>query len=276
MVFSINKKIVRYTLIIGLLVTLLSSLSVGAQDFTQGYSTDDKLIRGSVVSRSETDENKVDGATLDNLDRLFGVVVNSDESALTITTDTAGVYVATTGKYEVLISTLGGEIKSGDYITASSVSGIGMLAGETQELIIGKSLQDFNVADPSMVLGTTTVKSVDGESHDIVIGRVLADLDVKRNPRLSQSAPELIVRFSELIAGKPVSLLRVYAALAVLVVTAALGGSMLYAGIRSAFVAIGRNPLAKKSVMRGLLQVIFTSMAIFLSGFFAVYLILKV
>lgn len=276
MVLTINKNITRLAIITGLIVALFGALSVHAQDFTQGYATDDKLIRGSVVARSETNDAQVDAATLDNLNRLFGVVVGADESALTITTDTAGVYVATTGKFEVLVTTLSGDIKSGDYITASAIAGMGMKAGETQELVIGKSLQDFDVNDPSMMLGTMTVKSVSGESHTVVIGRVLADLDVKRNPRLSQSAPELIVKFSELIAGKPVSLLRVYAALAVLLVTAGLGGSMLYAGIRSAFVAIGRNPLAKKSVMRGLLQVIITSMGIFLSGFFAVYLILKV
>lgn len=276
MVFTINKNITRLAIIIGLLLAVFGAVHVLAQDFTQGYGTDDKLIRGSIVSRSTTDDSKVDAANLDNLDRLFGVVVRSDESALTITSDTAGVYVATTGKFEVLVTTISGDIKSGDYITASSISSMGMKAGDTQELVIGKSLQDFDINDPSMKIGTTTVKSVDGKSHDVVIGRVLADLDVKRNPRLSQSAPELLVNFSELVAGKPVSLLRVYAALAVLIVAAALGGSMLYAGIRSAFVAIGRNPLAKKSVMRGLLQVIITSMGIFLSGFFAVYLILKV
>ncbi len=276
MVYSINKNITRLAVIIAFAMALLGVLSVHAQDFTQGYATEDKLPRGSIVSRSETNDAQVDAATLDNLSRLFGVVVGTDASALTITSDTTGVYVATTGKYEVLVTTLSGDIKSGDYITASSIAGMGMKAGETQELVIGRSLQDFDVNDPSMRLGTMTAKSVDGESHNVVIGRVLADLDVKRNPRLSQSAPELLVNFSELIAGKPVSLLRVYAALAVLLVTAALGGSMLYAGIRSAFVAIGRNPLAKKSVMRGLLQVIITSMGIFLSGFFAVYLILKV
>jgi len=276
MVYLINKKIIWFVLVIGLFLAVLGSLTVRAQDFTQGYSTDDKLIRGSIVSRSITDDNKVDAANLDNLSQLFGVVVNADQSALTISSDTAGAYVATTGKFEVLVTTQSGEVKTGDYITASSISGMGMKAGETQELVIGRALQDFDTSDVTMVLGIATVKGLDGSSHDVVIGRVLADLDVKRNPRLSQSAPELLAKFSELIAGKPVTLLRVYVALAVLIVTAALGGSMLYAGIRSTFVAIGRNPLAKKSVMRGLLQVIITSMGIFLSGFFAVYLILKV
>ncbi len=276
MVSFLNKKTLMFTALLSLIVVLFVVTTVGAQDFTQGYGTQDKLVRGSLVSRSEEDETMVDGATLENLDKLFGVVVSRDESAVTLTTDTAGVYIATTGRFEVMISTIGGDIKSGDYITASSISGIGMKAGASQELVIGQALQDFNVGNNDAVLGTTTARAADGTVHDVVIGRVLTDLDVKRNPRLSQSAPELIVKFSELIAGKPVSLLRVYAAMAVLIVSAFLGGSMLYAGIRSAFVAIGRNPLAKKSVLRGLLQVVGTSMAIFLSGFFAIYLILKV
>lgn len=275
MVSLINKKIFRATILLSLVAVFFMMASVGAQEFTQGYGTADKLIRGSLVSRNEED-TLVDAANLDNINRLFGVVVRSDESAVTLTTDTAGVYVATTGRFEVMVSTIGGEVKTGDYITASSISGIGMKAGTSQELVIGQALQDFDTTNSSQILGTTTATAADGTKHDVVIGRVLTDLDVKRNPRLSQSAPELIVRFSELIAGKPVSLLRVYAAMAVLLVTAGLGGSMLYAGIRSSFVAIGRNPLSKKFVMRGLLQVVATSMAIFLSGFFAIYLILKV
>ncbi len=275
MVSFINKKTFRATVLLSLVAVFFTMASVGAQEFTQGYGTADKLIRGSLVSRNEED-TLVDGANLDNIDRLFGIVVRSDESAVTLTTDTAGVYVATTGRFEIIISTIGGEIRTGDYITASSITGIGMKAGTSQELVIGQALQDFDTTNSERILGTTTATAADGTKYDVVIGRVLADLDVKRNPRLSQSAPELIVRFSELIAGKPVSLLRVYAAIAVLLVTAGLGGSMLYAGIRSAFVAIGRNPLSKKSVMHGMLQVVVTSMAIFLSGFFAIYLILKV
>lgn len=276
MVTFINKNIIKLSIAISLFLVLFSVLGASAQEFTQGYGTNDQLLRGSLVSRDEEDETLVDGANTDNLSKLFGVVVRSDESAVLLTTDTAGVYVATTGRYEVLVSTLGGDIKTGDYITASSITGIGMKAGDSQELVIGQALQDLDLSNSDAILGTTTATSADGKVHDVAIARILADLDVKRNPRLSQSAPELIVRFSELIAGKPVSLLRVYAAMAVLIVTAGLGGTMLYSGIKSSFVAVGRNPLSKRSIMKGLIQVVATSMAIFLSGFFAVYLILKV
>lgn len=276
MFLSINKNKFKLLLALAFVLVLLMTTITVAQDFTQGYGTNDKLIRGSLVARNEEDDTLVDGANLENLSRLFGIVVRSNESAVTLSTDTTGVYVATTGRYEILVSTVGGDIKSGEYITASAIDGIGMKAGTTQELIIGQALQDFEISNPDAVLTTTTVTTPDGKTENVVIGRILADLDVKRNPRLSQSAPELIVRFSELIAGKPVSLLRVYAAMAVLLVTAGLGGSMLYAGIKSSITAIGRNPLSKRSIMKGLLQVVGTSLAIFVSGFFAIYLILKV
>lgn len=276
MFLSINKNKFKLLLALAFVLVLLMTTITVAQDFTQGYGTNDKLIRGSLVARNEEDDTLVDGANLENLSRLFGIVVRSNESAVTLSTDTTGVYVTTTGRYEILVSTVGGDIKSGEYITASAIDGIGMKAGTTQELIIGQALQDFEISNPDAVLTTTTVTTPDGKTENVVIGRILADLDVKRNPRLSQSAPELIVRFSELIAGKPVSLLRVYAAMAVLLVTAGLGGSMLYAGIKSSITAIGRNPLSKRSIMKGLLQVVGTSLAIFVSGFFAIYLILKV
>ncbi len=276
MVSFMNIKTLGITTLLSLTAVFFVVLTVNAQDFTQGYGTTDKLIRGSLVSRNEEDDTQVDAASLENISKLFGVVVRSDESAVTLTSDTAGVYVATTGRFEILVSTISGDVKAGDYITASSIAGIGMKAATSQQLIIGKALQDFDTTNSEQILGSTAVTAADGSKHEVVIGRVLADLDVKKNPGLSQSAPEFIMNLSELIAGKPLPPLRVYAAIAVLLVTAGLGGSMLYTGIRSAFSAIGRNPLAKQPVMRGLFQVVLISGVIFLSGFFAIYLTLKV
>jgi len=49
----------------------------------------------------------------------------------------------------------------------------------------------------------------------------------------------------------------------------------LYSGIRNALIAIGRNPLSKKSIFRGLLEIILTGFIILIIGLFAVYLLLK-
>jgi uncharacterized BrkB/YihY/UPF0761 family membrane protein len=77
------------------------------------------------------------------------------------------------------------------------------------------------------------------------------------------------------IANKPVTPARVYVSLAVLLVVAVVAGSMLYSGVRNAIVSIGRNPLAKRSIIRGMLQVVLTSLIVFIIGLFAVYLLLR-
>ena len=55
----------------------------------------------------------------------------------------------------------------------------------------------------------------------------------------------------------------------------AIAGSLLYSGIRSSVISIGRNPLSKESITKSLLQIILTSIIIFLIGLFGVYLLLR-
>jgi len=50
---------------------------------------------------------------------------------------------------------------------------------------------------------------------------------------------------------------------------------VLYGGIRSSIISIGRNPLAKKSIVRGLIQVITVGVIILVIGLFSVYLLLR-
>jgi hypothetical protein len=50
---------------------------------------------------------------------------------------------------------------------------------------------------------------------------------------------------------------------------------MLYSGIRSGMIAVGRNPLSKKSIMRSLIETVIAGLIVFAVGIFAVYLLLK-
>ncbi len=77
------------------------------------------------------------------------------------------------------------------------------------------------------------------------------------------------------IADKPVSTLKIYLALVVLLVTAGVAATALFSGIRSTVISIGRNPLSKGVIMKGLIQVLLISLIIFITGFFGVYLLIK-
>jgi hypothetical protein len=87
--------------------------------------------------------------------------------------------------------------------------------------------------------------------------------------------PAPLKRFGQAVAGKNISALRIWAALAVFLIAAIIAVSVLAIGIRSSIISIGRNPLSKKTIMRGLLQVVIVAVLVFIAGTFAVYLLLK-
>ena len=249
-----------------------------AQEFTQGYATTETLLRGSIVGLTPGQENQVEPINTESNDDLLGVVVRSNDSAVTLTEDTTGVFVATTGRFEVLVADTRGSIKANDNITTSPLSGVGQRAGTSEKLILGKMLEDVDFSDSSRVLSQTEVTDENGEVVTVSIARGLAEILVGPNPDLSSeaSAPEFLVKFSETIAGKPVSALRIYAGLIIIIIAGAISGSLLYSSVKTSIISIGRNPLSKNSVLTGLAQVVVISVIIFISGLVAVYLLLKI
>jgi hypothetical protein len=50
----------------------------------------------------------------------------------------------------------------------------------------------------------------------------------------------------------------------------------LYAGVRSSVISMGRNPLARKTIIRNLIQIVLIALIILVTGLIAVYLLLKI
>lgn len=250
---------------------------VQAETLTQGYGSDELLKRGMIVGLKTDDLRKVETINGDQYERIHGVVVAANDSAVLLGRDDEKVYVATVGRFSTLVSDQNGKISKGDYVTVSSVSGIGMKAGDTDPVILGKALDEFDGGDNNQVDSTATIKDTSSKEHQIRIGQILVDINIGKNPRLKidNSLPSVLRKASELIAGKPVSPIRVYMSLAVLAVATMIAGSLIYSAVRSSLIAIGRNPLSKKSIIRGLFQVVIIGLMVFLSGVFGVYLLLK-
>jgi hypothetical protein len=206
---------------------------------------------------------------------LHVVVVGTGDSSFVLAEDTQKIYVASGGKFDVLISDQNGTISPGDYVTISPITGIGMKSDEFQEMILGKAIDSFDGNNHK--LSEATIKDALGKDRKINIGRIQVDIAINRNPTLKGTAslPGFLKDASQYIAGKPVNPFRVYISMAVLFAAAAVSASLIYSGIRSGMIAIGRNPLSKKSILRGIFQVIIVGLIIFIIGIFGVYLLLK-
>jgi hypothetical protein len=264
-------------LALGALVFLSLSSPLQAQTLTQGYNADEVLQRGMIVQLKKSDTTKVEPVKVETIDQMHGVVVNANDAPVTLSSEGQKVFVATAGHFAVLVSDQAGAINAGDYITISTLAGVGMKAGEKEPIVVGRALASFD--GKSEVISSTTIKDTAGNTQTVHLGRIDTDISVSRNPLLrarEPNLPEFLQRASEAIAGKPVNPIRVYIALVVFIISTVIAGSLLYGGVRSAIISIGRNPLSKKSIVRSMLQVIFTGLIIFFSGLFGVYLLLKI
>lgn len=240
----------------------------------QGFNTDQSLRRGMIVGLAQDDPTKVEAIADDRSDRLHGVVVDQNEAPFSISSDDSKVYIASSGKYRTLVSDVNGPIKAGDFVGVSNIEGIGQKVAEYQPLVLGKALQDFIPGDGSITLSTTEDKS----GNAIHIGSIIIDVSVSRNPNQAdpyKNIPDFLKRAADYVANKPVSVVRIYAAMAVLIVFAGVAGSLIYSAVRSSITAIGRNPLSKKSITRSLIQVVLVAFIILVAGVFTVYLMLR-
>lgn len=244
---------------------------------TQGYSSDVILQRGMLVGLKNDDPRKVEPVNSDQADQLHGVIIGANESAVLLGSDEEKVYVASGGRFPVLVSSQNGPIKIGDYISPSAIKGIGMNAGKNNDIVIGKALEEFDASNQSTVKSVITVNDASNKEQQLSVGMIIVDIAVGKNPLMKNntSLPEALRKSAEAVAGKPVNATKVYISMFIIIVTSAIAGSIIYSAVRGGMVSIGRNPLGKNAIMRGLLQVVLVGILILLSGFFGVYLILK-
>lgn len=268
----------RVRAFLGLLVLVGLSIAspLSAQTVTQGYGYDQPLQRGMIVQLKKDDATKVEPVSMDTVEQMYGIVVDANDAPVTLSPDGTKVFVATSGHFDVLVSTQNGPINNGDYITVSAISGIGMKSDTAAPVIIGRALAPFD--GNSGLISSAEISDSAGNKRSVALGRIAMDVTVAKNPLLKATEPNLpgfLKKAAESIAGKQVSTARAYTAVTLFVISSIVAGVLLYGGVRSGIISIGRNPLSKKTVIRGMLQVILVGISIFLCGVFGVYLILK-
>lgn len=248
-----------------LLMLALAPLTV-ADTLVRGFSAKGTVQPGMIVSLVKNSSSTVQANAGNDASHIYGVAIDPSLAPLTVQQQGQQAFVATAGNYPVLVSTQNGAIAAGDYVSISATAGVGDKA-VNQSQIVGRALEAFD--GKNGVITTTS----DGRP----IGRISVAIALGQNPLAKNVAaiPAPLKRIGQNIAGKNVTALRIYLALAVLLISAIIAISVLAVGIKSSMTAIGRNPLSKKSILRGLLQVVTVAVLILTIGMFGVYLLLK-
>lgn len=278
-----RKRFLEYTFIMtGLVLFVVFVAKAVAQNVTQGYLSDTSIQQGIIVRLKAGDATKVVPVSQTNETDILGVVVSPSDAPVSLTTNANQdqVYVASYGQYDVLVSTQNGVIQAGDTIAISSLDGVGMKADTGREAILGKAVQSFD--GKSATQSTAVLKDSSGHETTVAIGRIAVNINVAHNPAYKATdttvagVPSFLSKAAQVVTDKPVSAMRIYASLVVLALAVVIAGILLYSGVRNGMTSIGRNPLAKKSIMRSLLQVVIISLIVFIIGLIAVYLLLKI
>jgi len=233
-----------------------------------------------MISRLKpNDGTRVQAVTQQDEGEVFGVVVSSAEAAVSLSNTAAAqeIFVANSGQYDTLVSNQNGPIKTGDYIAVSSLAGVGMKANTKQQFVLGKALNDFD--GKTNVESVNTLKTSTGDQQ-VSLGRVAIEVAVAHNPTYHKEdqpgVPHFLSQLAQVVTDKTVSPFRIYASVIVSVICLIIAGIVLFAGVRTGMTAAGRNPLAKRSISRGLFQVTLMALIVFVIGTIAVYLLLRI
>jgi hypothetical protein len=240
-----------------ILVALVVSAPAWAS-LSQGFATTATIPEGSLVVLDQNSSGTVDVATTLNVNRLFGVVVPPSSASISLSgTGSGQVQIVTSGTANVLVSTAGGPISVGDYVTVSPIAGVGMKAGSSSTRVVGTAQTGFNgtgsgVTQETIGSGSSKQQVSIGEIPVVIGVSTYTSTDGKQ----TYVVPNWLQDLSNTLAGKSVSPIRIIVAGLILLVSLVSITVLLYAAVRNSIISIGRNPLSRTSVLRGLLQVV--------------------
>ncbi len=238
----------------------------------QTYNSPDSLTLGSIVSLQKDSTDEVTAANSNNVDSLFGVVITPDDSLLTLTTGGKNqINIATSGMVAILVSDINGAITTGDHITASPISGIGMKAN-TNVRVIGTAQGNLDTQNATK----QTYKETNGTEHEASIGAIPVLVNVSYYFKQPDKTiiPAALQNIANSLAGKPVSTMPIIISAAIFVVTIIVVVSIIYSIVRNGIISVGRNPMAQSAVYRNVIQMSALVLGILAVGVVAIYLIL--
>ncbi len=244
-------------------------------NISQGYKLNGSAVSGTLVSTDRTSSNSVTAATQDSSNDLVGVVVQANESLLTVSSGANQSQIAISGVAYALVSNINGDVKTGDRITASPITGIGMKASLAGR-ILGLAQTDLAAAPG---LKTIDTKDKAGHTIHVKVGRILVSVNVGYYAGPAETSHSIIPRplqdVANALAGKQVSPLRIIFSGSLLLISLIISIILVYGSVRSSIISIGRNPLSQPAVRKGLGQVLGFVGVILLVTLISVYLILS-
>jgi hypothetical protein len=261
----------------GVVATAMAISTAAFASLSQGFATTAPVAAGSLVSLDPKSSGTVVVTDLNNVGRLFGVVVPESAASISLSgTGSGQVQVVTTGSANILVTNAGGPIHIGDYITVSQVAGVGQKVGSSSSRVIGTAQADFDGTGDGVT--NRTIDSGSGKK-EVAIGQIPVVVAVSAytatDGKQSYVVPNWLQNLSNTLAGKAVSSVRIIIAGLILVVAIVSISVLLYSVVRNSIISIGRNPLSKSGVLQGVVTIGGVAVVILVITAIAMYLVIS-
>jgi len=221
---------------LGLLLTVFPEAVAQDNNVIASYvPIDGEDIRNGMIVSMENDRYQV--ATADQITNLFGIVVENPAAAFNLYGVNNAVPIASSGETQVLVNGENGPISIGDYITISSIRGIGMKADGGH--VVATALEKFDPPDKKetkLIRGNVRVRTVD-ERLISLGGQIAGSFGRVANAMSLASLRE------------PSKFFRYFVAAICLIFSLVLGFVTFGKLAANGVTAIGRNPLARRFIL---------------------------
>lgn len=243
------------------LIGLLSPLSTNAAtaDIARWYGSDQGLKEGQIVSINSEKVEYVMPAKSDAKVKLLGVVVPDDQALLSVNKLEGGVQVAVAGRAQALVNASNGPISRGDLVGLSEFEGVGSKAKPGQP-VIGVAESSFG-------------EEGNGQSTESGLIAVLVSVGVAPSDVGSNATNQ--TTWLRSVAGNNVSALQLAFVFFIAIIGFISITTLSYSSTRNGLIAIGRNPMAKPEIFRGLAQSMIMVSLIAITAFSLMYFMLR-
>lgn len=245
--------------------------TIFAQDAGYAFNvTDGQAVPGDILINSKA--KGIVRATQDYDKELFGIL-QSQPILLFKTKGSSGKPVVRTGVAEVNITTLGGAIAIGDYITSSGIAGKGQkanLSGYT----IGIAMGAFDETSEGQKV---TFSEKTYNSGKIPVALKIEYAEISRAKTAIRALDAINSAFFQNVQDpeKFVNVVRYFIAGLIAVGSFLVGFFTFAKSIPKGVEAVGRNPLAKNAIQMSMIMNIFFTLLATLVGIIASVLIIR-
>lgn len=257
-----------------LFVTLIPAAIATAASVSQGYQSKQTINVGTIVSLTAAGGNEIEPTSYSNEALMLGVAVSPENAILDVQPSGSDIRVGVSGEVPILVTNSNGDIKSGDYLIISQITGVAMK--DSTNIQANKNVaiasESFNSSNGSAK--QVTIK-INDENKQVAIGLIRAKLLI--SPRQTTNTKQNpVLAFVEKIIGRPINMAQLIAAAAVFITTFTFTGLLLNGSVKGAFVSLGRNPLSKPAIISNMLRVSAIGLLILIVGVGMAYVILLI